>query len=109
MALGAFAAHALKQSLPANLLATFKTAVEYQMTHSLMLILVVFAAKLWGESKLLATSAWAFAAGVILFSGSLYALVLTGKTMLGAITPLGGVCFLIGWFALAAFAVKRVT
>ncbi|MGO2012925.1 MAG: DUF423 domain-containing protein [Pseudoalteromonas sp.] len=95
--LGAFAAHGLKSRISEYALGVFKTAAEYQMFHGLALIAVAILIK-WGL-----TLNWAggfFIAGILLFSGSLYLLALTGIKWLGPITPIGGVCFVIGWAVL---------
>jgi uncharacterized membrane protein YgdD (TMEM256/DUF423 family) len=103
VALGAFAAHALKSILSPGMLEVFRTGVEYQATHALALVLVgLLGAR--GHDRLLGVSGWAFASGILLFSGSLYLLALTGARWLGAVTPFGGVAFLVGWAALAAYA-----
>ncbi len=105
VAAGAFGAHSLRNLVSADVLPTFETGARYQMYHALGLIVVSFAAVRWpGTATLLA--GWLFVAGTILFSGSLYLLVLTGIRWLGAITPLGGVAFIVGWAALA-FAAWR--
>jgi uncharacterized membrane protein YgdD (TMEM256/DUF423 family) len=101
VAAGAFGAHALKARLPADLLITFETGARYHMYHSLGLIAIGLVAQL-RPSPLLSSAGWAMVAGIVLFSGSLYALALTGIRILGAITPLGGVGFLAGWALLAA-------
>lgn len=88
--LGAFGAHALKQRLEPDMLAVFETGVRYQVYHALALLLL---AALRGPHK----AAWCFTAGVVVFSGSLYALALTGVRKWGAITPIGGLLFLAGW------------
>jgi uncharacterized membrane protein YgdD (TMEM256/DUF423 family) len=100
VALGAFGAHALRDRLTADLLATFETGVRYQVYHALALIGVVVAAARWPQSALPTAAGWLFVAGVLIFSGSLYALALSGQRWLGAITPLGGVAFLAGWLCL---------
>jgi uncharacterized membrane protein YgdD (TMEM256/DUF423 family) len=104
VAAGAFGAHALKARLSADLLAIFETGARYQMYHSLGLIAVGLLASS-RPSGLLDGAGWAMLVGIVLFSGSLYALALSGVRALGAITPLGGVGFLVGWvlFALAAW------
>jgi uncharacterized membrane protein YgdD (TMEM256/DUF423 family) len=101
VAAGAFGAHALKARLPADLLITFETGARYHMYHSLGLIAIGLVAQL-RPSLLLSAAGWAMVAGIVLFSGSLYALALTGIRILGAITPLGGLGFLAGWALLAA-------
>jgi uncharacterized membrane protein YgdD (TMEM256/DUF423 family) len=97
---GAFGAHALKQRLPEDLLAVFETAVRYQMYHALGLLAVAFAMNRWPGGNF-QVAGWLLLFGIILFSGSLYALCLTGIRILGAITPFGGLCFLAGWAVLA--------
>ena len=98
--LGAFGAHGLRGRVEDRLLETFQTAVQYQQTHALALLLVAVLALNLGRSLALDIASWAFVAGVLLFSGSLYGLVLTDMKWLGPVTPLGGVCFIAGWIAL---------
>jgi|SRR5438105_11562426 len=100
---GAFGAHALRDRLSADMLQVFQTAVTYQMYHALALIGVgiLLARFSIDGSPWLTAAGWLFVAGSILFSGSLYALALSGTSWLGAITPLGGLAFLLGWLALA--------
>jgi uncharacterized membrane protein YgdD (TMEM256/DUF423 family) len=105
VALGAFAAHGLKTRLDAAMLATFETGVRYHMYHALALLAVGWAATRWPGAAVNA-SGWLFFAGTVLFSGSLYALSLTGVRWLGAITPFGGLAFLAGWACLAWAAWK---
>ncbi len=102
VALGAFGAHALRDRLSADMLDVFKTGVTYQMYHALALLGVgLLLARLSIDgSPWLTAAGWLFIAGTVLFSGSLYLLSLSGTTWLGAITPLGGVAFLLGWLAL---------
>ena len=100
VAAGAFGAHALKARLSADLLTIFETGARYHMYHSLGLIAIGLVAQL-RPSPLLSGAGWALVAGIVLFSGSLYALALTGVRALGAITPLGGLGFLAGWAMLA--------
>jgi uncharacterized membrane protein YgdD (TMEM256/DUF423 family) len=103
VAAGAFGAHALKQRLSTDMLQVFETAARYEMYHALALLAVgLLSAR--SPSRLLDLAGWAFTGGVILFSGSLYALALTGARSLGAITPLGGLLLLGGWAALLAAA-----
>lgn len=97
---GAFGAHALRDRLTPDLLAVFETAVRYHFYHALALFAVAYAIGRWGESSAV-PAGWLFVAGMVLFSGSLYALSLSGVRWLGAITPLGGVAFLAGWALLA--------
>lgn len=101
--LGAFGAHALRESASPRMLEVWKTAVQYQMFHAVGLFVVGLAsARLRAMPARIAGVA--FTVGVVLFSGSLYALVLTGMKWLGPITPLGGLAFIIGWIALAVAA-----
>ena len=103
VAAGAFGAHALRARLGADMLDVVQTGVTYQMYHALALIGVgILLARFSSDgSAWLSVSGWLFLAGSILFSGSLYLLALSGTPWLGAITPLGGVAFLVGWLALA--------
>lgn len=103
VAAGAFGAHALRARLPAELLAVFETAARYQMYHALALMAVAWAVSRW-PGTLPQWAGWLFVAGTVLFSGSLYALALSGARWLGAVTPLGGVAFLAGWTCLALAA-----
>jgi uncharacterized membrane protein YgdD (TMEM256/DUF423 family) len=105
VALGAFGAHALKGKVDADMLAVFETGVRYQFYHALALLIVGWACAHW-TSPAITAAGWLFVAGTALFSGSLYALALTGIKVLGAITPVGGVCFLAGWACLAWAAWK---
>jgi uncharacterized membrane protein YgdD (TMEM256/DUF423 family) len=96
VALGAFGAHSLKTKLSADMLNIFEIGVRYQMYHALGLIAVAWATTRWPEANLNAAG-WAFIVGIIVFSGSLYLLSATDIRWLGAITPIGGLAFLIGW------------
>jgi uncharacterized membrane protein YgdD (TMEM256/DUF423 family) len=98
--LGAFGAHGLRGRLSPEMFAVFQTGVQYHMYHALALLLV---SGIMGRTGgwLIQTAGWAFVAGIVLFSGSLYVLAISGITMLGAITPIGGLAFLIGWACLA--------
>jgi uncharacterized membrane protein YgdD (TMEM256/DUF423 family) len=100
VAAGAFGAHALREKLPADLLAVFETGARYEMFHALGLLAVAWAAARW-PGPAVAWAGWLLVAGTVLFSGSLYALALTGVRALGAVTPFGGVAFIAGWLALA--------
>ncbi|HLL46426.1 MAG TPA: DUF423 domain-containing protein [Longimicrobiaceae bacterium] len=102
---GAFGAHALRARLPADLLAVFETGVRYQMYHALALLAAAWAVERWASGAAVAAG-WAFVAGIVVFSGSLYVLALSGARWLGAVTPIGGVAFLAGW-ALLAWAAWR--
>jgi uncharacterized membrane protein YgdD (TMEM256/DUF423 family) len=100
VAAGAFGAHALKTRLTPEMLAVFETGVRYHLIHALGLLAVAWAATRWTSASIRAAG-WLFVLGVLLFSGSLYAMCLTGVRMLGAITPFGGVAFIAGWLCLA--------
>lgn len=104
---GAFASHALENRLPERAIEVFGTGVRYQMYHALALLAVAI---LIGMAKqaapLLAVAGWAFVAGIVLFSGSLYLISLAGIKAFGPVTPLGGLAFLIGWGCLAIAAVR---
>jgi uncharacterized membrane protein YgdD (TMEM256/DUF423 family) len=106
VAAGALGAHALRMRLGADLLAVFETAARYQMYHALALVGTAWASTRW-PGALTAAAGWCFVAGTLLFSGSLYALALTGVRTLGLVTPLGGVAFLAGWLCLALAAHRR--
>ena len=106
VALGAFAAHALKRRVDAELLAIFETGVRYQMYHAFALLAVAWACTRW-PGTVLKVSGWLFVAGTMIFSGSLYALSLSGIRWLGAITPIGGLALLTGWLCLAWTAWRR--
>lgn len=105
VALGAFGAHGLRATLAPEDLATFETGVRYQMYHALALLAVAWAAGRWPGSAVV-LAGWLFVAGIVVFSGSLYTLVLTGHRWLGAVTPLGGLAFLVGWGLLAWAALR---
>lgn len=107
VALGAFAAHGLKHKLADNLLSAFHTGVDYQMYHALALLAVAILTRLH-PSHWLTASAWLFIIGTLLFSGSLYALALTGVRWFGPITPVGGLCFLLGWACLFIAAFQQI-
>ncbi|MCH1572137.1 MAG: DUF423 domain-containing protein [Longimicrobiales bacterium] len=98
--LGAFGAHALRATLTPQDLATFEIGVRYQLYHALALIAVAWATTQW-EATTVTFAGWAFVTGIVIFSGSLYVLVLTGQRWLGAITPIGGVALIVGWTLLA--------
>jgi uncharacterized membrane protein YgdD (TMEM256/DUF423 family) len=118
VALGAFGSHALRSKLTPDRVATFETGVRYQMWHALALFVVVIV-EAWtpsggsssftlvadrGGAPLLFAAGWLFAGGIVLFSGSLYALAVTGRRAWGAVTPFGGACLLLGW-AMLLFAI----
>lgn len=104
VAAGAFGAHGLKNVLSDPMKAIFETAVRYQMIHGLALFVVSWLLSK-GPSSAASAAGWCFLAGIVLFSGSLYILSLTGVKGWGAITPIGGVAFLAGWICLAFVSV----
>ena len=101
--IGAFGAHGLRGRLTPEMLAVFETGVRYHMYHALAL-LATAALMTRVDGRAVVVAGWSFLAGILIFSGSLYALALTGVTTLGAITPIGGLAFLIGWACLAIAA-----
>jgi uncharacterized membrane protein YgdD (TMEM256/DUF423 family) len=107
VALGAFGAHALKGGVSPDMLTVWHTASEYHFYHALGLIAVGLASARLQGSRLLRCSGWTMLAGIALFSGSLYALVLTGVAWLGAITPVGGVAFLVAWALFVAAMLRQ--
>lgn len=106
VALGAFGAHGLKDTLTEDMLEVYETGVRYHMYHALALMLLALLSDRIGDAKLIRVAARLLIAGIILFSGSLYALALSDVKVLGAITPLGGVAFLAGWGCVAAAALR---
>ena len=104
--LGAFGAHALKKSLSPEMLAVYKTGIEYQFYHSIGLLLIGMIG-FHVKSKWLNWSGILLLVGIILFSGSLYVLSITGVKALGAITPIGGLSFVAGWICLAVGVLKH--
>ena len=106
VALGAFGAHALKNSIPAEMLAVWHTAVEYHLFHALGLLACGLVAAQLPDSTLLKWSGWLMLAGILLFSGSLYALALSGLSWLGAVTPVGGLAFIAAWAVFVAAVLR---
>ncbi len=109
VACGAFGAHGLKD-LSAERLGNWQTAAQYQMYHALAVVLVgilLHPALRGAQNRALRTAGWLFVFGVVVFSGSLYALVLTEVTKLGAVTPIGGVAFMAGWLSVMIGALKK--
>ena len=104
---GAFGAHGLRGVVSERDLDVFETAVSYQMYHALILALAAFLPVLGLSRRLVALACGFWTAGIVLFSGSLYLLVLSGTHWLGPVTPLGGVCFMLGWLLLLIAAVKK--
>jgi uncharacterized membrane protein YgdD (TMEM256/DUF423 family) len=103
--IGAFGAHGLKDKLCDQMLTVYKTGVEYHFYHTLAL-LGIGLLSLHYKSALLTASGWVMVAGILIFSGSLYALSISGIKILGAITPIGGLCFIMGWILLALAVIK---
>lgn len=107
--LGAFGAHALKATLSVKMMAVYQTGITYQFYHALaMLSVVSLQLNFTGKSILLLLSGACFFCGILLFSGSLYLLALSGAVWLGPITPIGGVCFILGWLLFVVAIVKEV-
>ena len=102
VAFGAFGAHALKSRFDDYALGVFQTAVQYHFIHSLALLAVGVIALNQPDNALLRSSGWLFFIGILVFSGSLYLLSISGMRWLGAVTPLGGLAFIAGWGCLAA-------
>jgi len=101
VSLGAFGAHGLKGKLSAEMLDIFETGVKYNFYHAIGLLIIGILAYHLPETGLLKWSGWLMVAGIIIFSGSLYLLALSDVRWLGAITPVGGVCFIVSWILLA--------
>lgn len=104
--LGAFGAHILESRLTPAMQSIWSTAVQYHFYHALGLLLLGLLALHWPGTMLLRTSSWLMLAGIILFSGSLYMLALTGMRWLGAITPLGGTAFIAAWVILCIAIIR---
>ena len=104
VALGAFGAHGLRGRLSPEMMSVFQTGVQYHLSHALALVLV---SAIMGRMSgwLIQTAGWCFTAGIVFFSGSFYLLAVTGVTILGAVTPIGGLLFLAGWACLAFAAI----
>ena len=103
--LGAFGAHGLSGRITPEMLSIFETGVRYHLVHGLALLAVAWAAARW-PSGLINAAGWLFLLGVIVFSGSLYVLSITGARWLGAVTPIGGLCLTVGWLVLAIGAMR---
>ncbi|MGG0451991.1 DUF423 domain-containing protein [Priestia megaterium] len=106
VALGAFGAHGLEGKISEKYLEVWKTGVQYQMFHAMGLFVIAFLLNKFPQSSLLTASGWIMFAGIVLFSGSLYVLSTSGIKVLGAITPLGGVAFIVAWILIIVAAVK---
>ncbi len=104
VAMGAFGAHGLKAILSIEMMAVYKTAVDYQMWHALGLGLIAIFRQQFPEAKYLKFAGWLMFVGILLFSGSLYLLAILNAKWLGMITPIGGVCFLLAWVYVLLFA-----
>jgi len=107
VALGAFGAHGLKSQIAPDLLAVYRTAVEYHFYHALGLLAVGLVAQRLPVSGWLRASGWLMLAGIVIFSGSLYLLAVTGVRAFGAVTPIGGLAFMLAWVMFAVAVVKR--
>lgn len=108
VAVGAFGAHALRTRLAPDLLAIYETGVRYHLVHAMAAVLSVLLARATGPGQRRALGAgWLFTIGTVVFSGSLYLLALTGQRWLGAVTPVGGLCWIAGWLLLAVSALMR--
>jgi uncharacterized membrane protein YgdD (TMEM256/DUF423 family) len=108
VALGAFGAHGLKSKVSAEMLTVWQTGVQYHMFHALGLILLGILIHLLPQIAQLRVSGWLFFSGIILFSGSLYVMVLSGVRALGMVTPIGGITFLLGWLLMAFFVSRNL-
>lgn len=109
VAIGAFGAHLLEPIVGESSMKVYETGVQYHMIHALGILLIAIVAGLWGDSRRLEWAGWLLFVGIILFSGSLYVLTITGIKPLGIITPFGGVAFIAGWICLMAeaFSLKK--
>ena len=106
--LGAFGAHGLQKRVTPDMLAVYETGVRYHLVHALGLLAVAWATSRWPNGWT-GAAGWLFVAGILIFSGSLYLLAVTGTRWLGAITPIGGLCLTAGWIALAIGALRTTT
>jgi uncharacterized membrane protein YgdD (TMEM256/DUF423 family) len=104
VALGAFGAHGLRDRLSAEMMAAYQTGVQYHLVHSVALLGVAVLASR-SASRFVPAAGWLFTLGIVLFSGSLYIMAMTGLTRLGIVTPFGGLAFLAGWAALVIAAI----
>jgi uncharacterized membrane protein YgdD (TMEM256/DUF423 family) len=108
IALGAFGAHGLEGKVSERMMEIWRTAAHYHIVHGLALVAIGLLADRFGGSGLITAAGWLILVGILLFSGSLYAMVLTNVTKLGAITPIGGVAFLAGWVCVFLAAWKQM-
>ena len=109
VAFGAFGAHGLRNRLAPEMLAVFEIGVRYQMYHVFALLITAAAIRHFGPLRLLMIAGWSFIAGTLIFSGSLYALALGAPRGLGAVTPIGGAMFILGWIAFAVGVISART
>lgn len=109
VALGAFGAHGLKHRLTLDMMAAYQTGVQYHFYHTLTLLVVALLLLQFPDSPLIKWSGWLLIFGIVLFSGSLYLMALTGVKWLGAITPIGGLAFIIAWLLLAIGCYRYVS
>ncbi|MDQ0417768.1 uncharacterized membrane protein YgdD (TMEM256/DUF423 family) [Croceifilum oryzae] len=107
IALGAFGAHGLKGKVAEKMIANWNTGAHYHMIHALGMLIVGILLSKVQNSGMLTTSGWLMLVGVVLFSGSLYVMAVTGVTKLGAITPIGGLAFIVAWVLMAVVACKQ--
>lgn len=108
VALGAFGAHGLRDRLTTDMLAVYQTAVQYHMIHAIGLLIVGVLVNYFSPSAWIHWAGWSLFIGIVIFSGSLYILSTTGIRWLGAITPIGGMAFIIGWLCLCIAAWKHI-
>lgn len=109
IAIGAFGAHGLKGKIDSNMLANWNTGAHYHIIHAIALICIgLLLAKLGTNGSLVSTAGWLLIVGIILFSGSLYVMALTNIKVLGAITPIGGISFIIGWMLVTIAAWRHL-
>ncbi|ALG66759.1 DUF423 domain-containing protein [Beggiatoa leptomitoformis] len=106
VSLGAFGAHGLKPVMSAEMFAVYQTGVNYHLFHALGLLIISVLVQLWTSSRWVVMAGWFLLAGIILFSGSLYVLSLTGVHYFGVVTPIGGSAFLVGWLLLLWAGIK---
>ncbi len=107
MLFGAFGTHALRPRIPPDRLAIYETGVRYHLLHALALILIGVLSERLACVRLIRWTGGLMIAGIVIFSGSLYALAISGVRLLGAITPVGGFCFLVAWLLLGIAALRR--
>jgi uncharacterized membrane protein YgdD (TMEM256/DUF423 family) len=106
--LGAFGAHGLQGKLTERMIEIYQTGVQYHMIHAIGILIIAIAAERLGNPAMLSWAGWTMFLGIIFFSGSLYVLSISGVKILGAITPIGGLFFMVGWLLLALAAFKSI-